>query len=109
MNQPKVDATVFWKKVRATVGLLPFVGEIVAVWYAAQDPVTPLRAKAIILGAVAYFVLPFDILPDFMVGLGYVDDLAVLTAALRLVRPYIGEHHREKARAVLRGFAARAS
>lgn len=98
-----VDSTQFWKKIRATAGKLPFVDEVVAGWYAARDPATPLKTKAILLGAVAYFVLPFDAVPDLLAGLGYADDLAVVIAAVRAVRPHITDTHRAKARESLAG------
>lgn len=102
MNTPEVDSDKFWAKVRATVGRLPFVDEVVAAWYAARDPHTPIKVKAILLGAVAYFVLPFDIVPDVIAGLGYGDDLAVLLGAIRAVRPHITDEHRARAREALR-------
>lgn len=99
---PKVDDRTFWIKVRANLGRLPFVDELVAVYYCALDPATPLKVRAILLGAVAYFVLPFDIVPDVVAGLGYGDDLAVLVAAIRAVRPHITDTHRERAREALK-------
>lgn len=102
MENPKVDPVRFWSKVRATMGVVPFVDEVVAVWYCARDPATPARVKAILLGAVAYFVLPFDVIPDVIAGLGYGDDLAVLLAAIRAVRPHITDTHRARAREALR-------
>lgn len=102
MTMPHVDSDSFWKKVRATAGRVPFADEVVAVWYAARDPRTPTRVKAILLGAVAYFVMPVDIIPDFVAGLGYTDDLGVLIAAWRAVRPWITDDHRALAREALR-------
>lgn len=96
-----VDSKSFWDKVRRTAGKVPFVDEVVAIWYCARDPATPTRTKAILLGAVAYFVMPFDVVPDLLAGLGYADDLAVLTAAVRAVLPHVTEAHRAKAREVL--------
>lgn len=106
MDTQHVDSAGFWTKVKANLGRVPFLDEVVAVWYCARDPVTPAKVKAILLGAVAYFVLPFDIVPDVVAGLGYGDDLAVLIAAIRAVRPHISEHHREQARAALRKMLA---
>lgn len=91
----------FWKKVRKAAGKVPFLDEVVAVWFCARDPATPVRVKAILLGAVAYFVLPFDLVPDLLAGFGYTDDLAVLLAAIRAVYPHVGAHHRAQAREAL--------
>ena len=80
---------------------LPFADELLAGYYCAIDPATPLRARAVLYGAIAYFVLPFDIVPDWIVGLGFTDDAAVLAAALRSILPHITDTHRDRARQVL--------
>lgn len=53
----------------------------------ALDPQVPASTRGLIGGALAYFVLPFDLLPEALVGgLGFMDDVvlaaAVLTQAL---------------------------
>ncbi len=95
--------TGFWAKVRKTLGQVPFVEEAVAAYYCAIDRHTPLQVKAIIMGALAYFVLPADLIPDFIAALGFVDDAAVFYAALRVVAPHIKDRHRDKARETLEG------
>ncbi len=92
----------FWSKVRWTLGFVPFVEEAVAAYYCALDPKTPLQVKAVLLGALAYFVVPADMIPDFIAGLGFTDDAAVLAAAIGIVAPAITEQHRDKARNALR-------
>lgn len=106
MDMPQVDPDSFWKKIRDTAGRVPFADEAVAIWYAARDPRTPTKVKAILLGAIAYFVLPVDVIPDFIAGLGYTDDLGVLIAAWRAVRPHVTDEHRSRAREALRAGAA---
>ena len=96
----------FWDKVRGTLGKISFVEEAVAAFYAATDPMTPAWVKATLVGALAYFVLPFDGVPDFIVALGYTDDLAVLLGAMRAVGSHITNAHRERARATLRTLAS---
>ena len=88
----------FWPKVRGLLGQVPFLDEAVAAYYCARDPKTPLQVKAVLLGALAYFVLPTDLLPDFIAWLGFTDDAAVLAAAIRTVAPAITPRHREQAR-----------
>ena len=55
-----------------------------------------------LLGAIAYFVLPFDFMPDVLPVLGFTDDAAVLATAIRLVSGHITSDHREAARAALK-------
>jgi uncharacterized membrane protein YkvA (DUF1232 family) len=93
--------TGFWRKVRQTVGKVPFSEDAVAAFHCATDPATPLAIRATLFGALAYFVLPFDAIPDFLPGLGFTDDAAVLVAAFTAARVHITEAHREKARAWL--------
>jgi uncharacterized membrane protein YkvA (DUF1232 family) len=49
-----------------------------------QDPRVNLAPKLVVLGALAYVVLPTDLVPDFVPGLGQADDVAVLLAGLKL-------------------------
>jgi uncharacterized membrane protein YkvA (DUF1232 family) len=91
----------FWWKVRKFVGRIPFAEEVVASYYCALDPATPARVKAILLAALAYFVLPTDLVPDFITGLGFTDDATVMTMAIGLVGTHIKEPHKAKARSAL--------
>ena len=93
----------FWAKVRKTLGRVPFLEEAVGAYFCAVDPDTPLQVKAIIMGALAYFVIPVDMIPDFIAALGYTDDAAVFYAALRMIAPHIKDRHRERARQTLEG------
>ncbi len=97
--------TGFWATVRKTLGRVPFVEEAVAAYYCAIDRDTPLQVKAIIMGALAYFVLPTDMIPDFIAAMGFVDDAAVFYAALRVVAPHITYDHHAKARRTLDSIA----
>ena len=91
----------FWPKLAANLARLPFAEEVAAAYYCACDPATPIRAKGILVAALAYFILPFDAVPDFILGLGFTDDLAVLMAAIGVIRAHLTEAHRERARAAL--------
>ena len=91
----------FWRKARRTLGRVPFTEDAVAAFHCALDSATPMPIRATLLGALAYFVMPFDAIPDFIVGLGYTDDAAILIAAFTAARVHITEAHREKARAWL--------
>jgi uncharacterized membrane protein YkvA (DUF1232 family) len=62
--------------------------------------------QAALIGALAYFVLPFDVIPDMLPVLGFTDDAAVLATALKLVAAHMRPEHREAARrAIARGLA----
>jgi uncharacterized membrane protein YkvA (DUF1232 family) len=91
----------FWRKVRQTLGKVPFTEDAVAAFHCATDPATPLAIRATLFGALGYFVMPFDAIPDFLLGLGFTDDAAVLIAAFAAARSHITDAHREKARAWL--------
>jgi uncharacterized membrane protein YkvA (DUF1232 family) len=91
----------FWQKLASNLARVPFAEEAVAAWFCAFDPATPLKVKGTLLGALAYFILPFDIIPDFILGLGFTDDLAVLMTAITLVKSNITQTHRDKAKAIL--------
>ncbi len=91
----------FWTKARQTLGRVPFTEDAVAAFYCATDSATPLPVRATLFGTLAYFILPFDVVPDFLLGLGYTDDAAVLLAAFTTCKTYITHDHRAKARAWL--------
>lgn len=88
----------FWRKVRSTLGKVPFTEDAVAAYYCATDRNTPAYVKAILMAAIAYFVIPADVIPDFIVGLGFTDDAAVLMAALSAIRGHLTPAHRSRAR-----------
>ena len=99
-NAARVEAG-FWPKFRKVARRLPFAGELLAAYYCARDPATPGYVKAALLGALAYFVMPVDMVPDFIAGFGFTDDATVLFAAVRAFSKHISPTHRERARAVL--------
>jgi uncharacterized membrane protein YkvA (DUF1232 family) len=92
----------FWIKLKQVVAKLPFAEDLLAAYYCAFDKQTPRHVQAALLGAVAYFILPFDFVPDMLPVLGFTDDAAVLATAIRLVAGHITEVHREAARAALK-------
>lgn len=91
----------FWPKLKRVAARLPFAEDLLAAYYAAFDRATPLQVKAALLGALAYFVLPVDVMPDILPLLGYTDDALVLVTALRMVSGHIRDEHREAAREAL--------
>jgi uncharacterized membrane protein YkvA (DUF1232 family) len=85
-------------KLARVLAQVPFAEDLLAAYYCAFDRATPARAKGILIGALAYFVLPIDLVPDLLLGLGFTDDLAVLLAAVKVVHIHVTEAHRQRAR-----------
>jgi len=93
----------FWIKLKRVVAnLLPFAEDLLAAYYCAFDKQTPRHVQVALLGAIAYFILPFDFIPDMMPILGFTDDAAVLATVIRLVATHIRPEHRDAARAALK-------
>src|SRR5215475_6462132 len=92
----------FWIKLKRVVARLPFAEDLLAAYYCAFDKETPRHVQGALLGAVAYFVLPFDFIPDVLPVLGFTDDAAVLATAIRMVASHITEDHRRAAREALK-------
>jgi len=92
----------FWSKLKRVAARLPFAEDLLAAYYCAFDSQTPRHVQAALLGAIAYFVLPFDFVPDMLPVLGFTDDAAVLATAIRMVASHITPEHREAARARLK-------
>jgi uncharacterized membrane protein YkvA (DUF1232 family) len=91
----------FWSVMKKAARQIPIIEEVVAGYYCAFDSKTPFRVRLILIGALAYFVLPIDFIPDFIVGIGFGDDLAVLAAALKTVQSNITDEHRLRAKQAL--------
>jgi uncharacterized membrane protein YkvA (DUF1232 family) len=91
----------FWRTVKRAARQVPFMEDVVAAYYCALDTRTPTRVRGVLLAALAYFVLPTDFIPDFIFGLGFTDDVAVLTAAITALRSHITPAHRAAAREAL--------
>jgi uncharacterized membrane protein YkvA (DUF1232 family) len=93
----------FWPKIRRVAARVPFAEDAVALWYCALDRETPASTKALLLAALAWFVLPKPFRPRRLPipGLLIADEAAVIAAALALARRAVQPRHRERARAVL--------
>ena len=94
----------FWPKLKSLALKLPFLEDLLAAYYCAFDRDTPRHVQMALFGALAYFVMPFDAMPDLLPLIGFGDDAAVLAAALRLVSTHIKPVHYDAARgAIARG------
>ena len=99
-NEARVRAG-FWPKIRASIAYIPFAEDAVTAYYCAFDRETPLYARATLWGALAYFVLPFDAIPDYLPMIGFADDATALATALRLMASHMKPEHREAAKRAL--------
>jgi uncharacterized membrane protein YkvA (DUF1232 family) len=96
----------FWRKTRQVAASLPFAEDLLAAYYCAFDHNTPLPVKTALIGALAYFLLPMDAIPDILPILGFADDAAVLATAVNMVTSHIRPEHRDAAKLKLTEFAS---
>ncbi len=104
MTSPSNEAAIardFWPKLKRSLARIPFAEDVLAAFYCAFDPSTPLKVKGILLGALAYFIMPIDVIPDVLLGLGFTDDMAVLYTAISMIRSHMTQAHRDKAKETL--------
>jgi uncharacterized membrane protein YkvA (DUF1232 family) len=92
----------FWIKLKRVMAKLPFAEDLLAAYYCAFDKQKPSHVQVALLGAIAYFILPYDFVPDVLPMLGFTDDAAVLATAIRMVATNIRPEHRDAARAALK-------
>ena len=95
----------FLPKLKKVAIRIPFASDLVSVWFCARDPETPLPAKALMMAALAYFVLPTDAIPDMIAGIGFTDDAAVLAAVLATLGRTLKPRHKEAAQTLLEKLA----
>ena len=89
----------FWEKLRqfARTAGRSVVEKALWLYFATQSPTCPKWAKTTAYGALAYFVLPVDAVPDILPGVGYVDDLGALAAAVSIIASQITPEVKAKA------------
>ncbi|HEX6859729.1 MAG TPA: YkvA family protein [Caulobacteraceae bacterium] len=108
LDEQRVDEG-FWPKVRKFAGKIPFLPDALALYWCAKDPETPTVAKGMMMAALAYFVLPTDVIPDVLAGIGFTDDAAVIAAVMALAAKHLKPKHKEAAQAFLTGEASEPS
>ena len=90
-----------WTQLKREAAGIPFVEDALTAHYCAFDRNTPLYVKLALVGAVAYFLVPDDLIPDSIPVLGYADDAAVLAGAMKLFATHIKPEHRQAAKLML--------
>mgnify|MGYP001600620018 CR=1 FL=1 len=94
------DKTLFFKKIYALIkehGSKKIIREALSLYYCLKDQDTPKWLKVLIIAGLGYFILPTDLIPDFIPMSGFIDDLAILTFISKKAGAYIQEKHRNKA------------
>lgn len=96
----------FWRKLggHATAAGRQALEKSLWLYYALQNPDTPKWARRVIYGALGYFILPLDAIPDLAPLVGYTDDLSVMTAALATVAFTINDEVKRQARDRMAGW-----
>ena len=92
------DEPRLWKKMVRVATRISFADALVSAWYCAKDPASPTHVRAVLLGALAYFLLPTDAVPDIIAGIGFTDDASVIAAVVTTFARHISTEHREQAR-----------
>lgn len=89
----------FWEKLKKYAKKIgrELVIQALTLYYIAIDSDTPVWARTAIFGALGYFILPIDIIPDVIPVVGFTDDALVLAAALKAVVSYRKKEHVEAA------------
>ena len=111
LHAVRVNASVvrkgFWPKIRKVAAHIPFAEDAVSLWFCAIDRETPASTKAILLAALAFFVIPKPFRPKRLPipGLIMADDAAVIAAAIAFANRAVQPRHRELARRTLNRMA----
>ena len=98
--QKEYSEKKFWNKIKkcANIAGLKVTYVALLLYYVLSDPDVPTIDKAKIYGALGYFILPFDLIPDFIPFVGYSDDLAALAWATHAVWSNITPQMKERAK-----------
>ncbi len=96
---PPFSESAFWEKLTRhakTAGRV-LVEYALILYHVLKDADTPTWARAAIVSALAYFISPLDLIPDFVPVVGFTDDIAALVSALGAVVGHIKPEHRQLA------------
>ncbi|MFB2938089.1 YkvA family protein [Aerosakkonemataceae cyanobacterium BLCC-F154] len=94
---PGIHLDNFLGSLKSLVEKVPFIKDAVAMYYCMKDSETPTFVKGIIAAALIYLFLPEDAIPEWVLGLGFTDDMIVMSTALSAISGNITEAHWQKA------------
>ena len=102
--QSNYSESGLWKKVESVAKKagIKTIYMVLLLHYVLKSPDVPLEDKAKIYGALGYFILPIDLIPDFIPAVGYSDDVAALAFALHAVWKNVTPEIKEQAQRKLR-------
>ena len=83
----------FWEKVEKVGKKLSFTKDIKALFNYFSDKGIPWYRKSIVVGALVYFILPIDSIPDIAPLVGYLDDLGVITAVIKYLGSELTQYY----------------
>lgn len=91
----------FWDKITGVIKSagLEVIYKALQLYYAMCRPDCPIYIKGVIVAALGYFILPIDLIPDFIPVVGFSDDLAAIGVALVTANAYVDEEVKRQARA----------
>lgn len=103
MYSQHFSPAAFWEKFRECAKSVGCEGirNVLRLFYALDSKDMPQKVKLIIYGALGYFILPLDVIPDFIPLVGFTDDLGIIAAALGVASLYITSDVKARADAKL--------
>jgi len=93
----KLVTESFEAKIKSNLAKIPFLRDAAEMYFFAIDEDSPLGPKLVAFGALAYFIMPFDAIPDFIPLTGFTDDAAVIATALITLKAHITDKHKDEA------------
>ncbi|HXX04707.1 MAG TPA: DUF1232 domain-containing protein [Xanthobacteraceae bacterium] len=91
----------FWRAIKRETANIPFLQDVLTAYYCVFDRHTPLYVKAVLAGAIAYFVIPDHLIPKNLPLIALADDAAIIAIAMKAVSSHIKPEHREAAQRTL--------
>ncbi len=82
-----------WSKLKSIKGVRSLIQKALILYVLLMDSETPAWAKAVVITTIFYLLDPLDAIPDMTPLVGYLDDLAVISAAIKALSSQIKPHH----------------